>query len=675
MSYSCIDDKFKFNKAWWYITLTISTICLLYIFGDYISHWKNGGYPSLLILLHALFDYIAVVIVLYIVFSSKVSCSTKDDHSICQFWGAAFLFSIYIPAMYYGIIGWRLYQTLRNPFYIPSSRISQKLFLHFSLLLICFFTVLCVAMIGNNGKGQFEYRQSFQICFMRQTYGLSAGNVFVIYIPTFIIVTGGVFATVWSIQQLKRRILEDVFELRWVTMKTQTAIITCFTVNHILQCANWIFLSDNKSDKPNYNPYIISGFCLFSVLCDAITWFIFKKISGDKTLDKKTVENYNIFQSLQRDQSSDNISDALRKELITFITGGLTQSPILNSHKKHKAENDSMFFSGDIMLYIPKLIDDEYKEHVIEQYPVGVVGGEHKNIVFTEYAPFVWSYLRNVYGVTDQEYKNNILSASNKLNEIVKKSFETFVEGKNNEFYFFTNDKNYLIKTLTKQKAQTLLDMLGVYVYHLQCHNDTLLPRYFGLHSIVLYSHWIYFVVEDNVFHVDPHEMYTFKGSWIDRRTKHHMGAGKLMKDEDFRTNLKLDSNTSMTIFNQLKKDTRFLSSMNIMDFSLLLGILYVGVNVDIEMNEFESSFYNSYSNFNSDYVNTFKASAVEGRGIYYLGITDILQKWDWSKKMERVIKILLGKDKNGITCIEPSLYRRRFLAKMNDIIFSSRFR
>ena len=70
-----------------------------------------------------------------------------------------------------------------------------------------------------------------------------------------------------------------------------------------------------------------------------------------------------------------------------------------------------------------------------------------------------------------------------------------------------------------------------------------------------------------------------------------------------------------------------------------------------------------------SDTKNTFKARTIEGPGFYCLGIIDILQEWNWNKKLERFFKIYFRcQDSYGISCIEPSLYRKRFLAKMLQI-------
>ena len=47
------------------------------------------------------------------------------------------------------------------------------------------------------------------------------------------------------------------------------------------------------------------------------------------------------------------------------------------------------------------------------------------------------------------------------------------------------------------------------------------------------------------------------------------------------------------------------------------------------------------------------------------VGIIDILQKWDRWKQGERVGKAVLGKDLDGLSAMEPDLYKERFVKAM----------
>ena len=223
-----------------------------------------------------------------------------------------------------------------------------------------------------------------------------------------------------------------------------------------------------------------------------------------------------------------------------------------------------------------------------------------------------------------------------------------------------------MIKTLNKSEAKLLIDSLPSYVEYMKTNGKkTYLTKYFGLHSVKLYSKVIYFMVSGNVFPSDAElfgeirERYDIKGSWIDRHTKRHLFENKLMKDEDMHRTLQLDAVTSANIHSQLSKDTLFLQQQNIMDYSLLLGVSYQQINVErgpIKLRHPSDNYRVS-------------ANIVEGPGIYYIGIIDMLQKWNSAKKIERFLKTYVRcKNKAGISCVEPVFYRKRFLKKMEEI-------
>lgn len=55
-------------------------------------------------------------------------------------------------------------------------------------------------------------------------------------------------------------------------------------------------------------------------------------------------------------------------------------------------------------------------------------------------------------------------------------------------------------------------------------------------------------------------------------------------------------------------------------------------------------------------------AGLVEGPGTYYFGIIDVLQEWNWQKKLERWFKVsVLRCDPEGVSCIESKKYAKRF--------------
>mmetsp|Transcript_4126 Transcript_4126/g.6189 ORF Transcript_4126/g.6189 Transcript_4126/m.6189 type:complete len:131 (+) Transcript_4126:1-393(+) len=60
----------------------------------------------------------------------------------------------------------------------------------------------------------------------------------------------------------------------------------------------------------------------------------------------------------------------------------------------------------------------------------------------------------------------------------------------------------------------------------------------------------------------------------------------------------------------------------------------------------------------------------VVGPCAYYMGIIDFQQKWTFSKKMERFLKLnFSGVDPDGLSAIAPDIYKERFIRKIEDIL------
>jgi len=363
-------------------------------------------------------------------------------------------------------------------------------------------------------------------------------------------------------------------------------------------------------------------------------------------------------------------------------------------------------------------------------------GSKKNGIPFKDYAPHCFRYLRQqIYGISDAEYATSVRPPdSAEQSKLVQ---EKFSEGRSGAFFFFTHDNKYIIKTVTKGEASLLLRILPAFVEHYRRNKHTLINRFFGLHSIAMYNLTIYFVVLENIFvaGAKPHESYDIKGSWVDRHTHHHVESGKLMKDQDLHKTLKVAPEVADAMYRQLKADSKFLATQGIMDYSVLLGIYYVGIHPgDVKADRIMQHHHDaagggrsyvapiieekadslelvdgphemqleastgpmpadlqteralempeemrknsrgrprapSYTTGMREFAQKDKAvqaRVIEGPGIYYLGIIDVLQEWDTSKKLERLAKVYLRcKSGDGISCVEPVYYRKRFLRKM----------
>lgn len=113
-------------------------------------------------------------------------------------------------------------------------------------------------------------------------------------------------------------------------------------------------------------------------------------------------------------------------------------------------------------------------------------------------------------------------------------------------------------------------------------------------------------------------------------------------------------------------------SDLNLMDYSLLIGVkrerfTVLGQSGSVTSNpspENAAASNPTLTSFNASlgFSSGFQARIVEGPGMYYFGIIDILQEFNFSKRLERFLKIRLKlQDPNGISAMEPVAYAERF--------------
>eukprot|EP01083_Nonionella_stella_P174771 606842_1 len=217
--------------------------------------------------------------------------------------------------------------------------------------------------------------------------------------PCFWYLYGGIIATIWSVRRLKGGINYDTFETRLITIKKQIAIVTCFTINYIFQGINWTLLFTNQVSSAR-SPYFLSVFCLIACVFDAITWMVrkhIKVIAGRINVPLADYDDCSISEFDNRSRNNNevrNISAALRREVITCIICGLSQTVgkekeliTIEPEEEDKPENrthvDTLFLLG---AFYPTNIDDHSEPNVIDQYHVDPIQANTKQAVFTDYA-------------------------------------------------------------------------------------------------------------------------------------------------------------------------------------------------------------------------------------------------------------------------------------------------
>ncbi|CAO3652556.1 unnamed protein product [Mucor hiemalis] len=341
--------------------------------------------------------------------------------------------------------------------------------------------------------------------------------------------------------------------------------------------------------------------------------------------------------------------------------------------------------------------------------------GAKYDFKFKDYAPWVFRALRERFGIDPADY---LISLTSKyiLSELGS-------PGKSGSFFYYSRDYRFIIKTIHHTEHKFMRKILKEYHDHVSSNPNTLLCRYYGLHRVKLpHGRKIHFVVMGNVLppNKDIHETYDLKGSTIGRflpEEEIKKNPYAVMKDLNWEkrgNKLQLGPQKRKLFITQLLRDVKLLVRMNIMDYSLMIGVHdIVRGNKDnvrnstlqffqpdtklaerrasmMKRRESKAMVYRKViMEANPDKLNAselpdapfderrncsfysdnggFQATDEKNRAapsLYFLGIIDILTPYDMKKKSEHFFKSLT-QDKNEISAVKPKVYGNRFMGFM----------
>ena len=190
---------------------------------------------------------------------------------------------------------------------------------------------------------------------------------------------------------------------------------------------------------------------------------------------------------------------------------------------------------------------------------------------FKEYSPRAFVFLRRLFGVNEFNFLQSVCGNAN---------FIQFISNaKSGQFLFYSSDGKYMIKTITTTESKFLRRILPHYFRHCVENPNTTLSRFFGMYRVKMYhlERRVKFIIMNSVFDTDKylHSFFDLKGSSLGRESKPNE---TVKKDNDLRAKLPqsaicLPESVREKMREQLRNDCEFLSSMKIMDYSLLVGI------------------------------------------------------------------------------------------------------
>lgn len=193
---------------------------------------------------------------------------------------------------------------------------------------------------------------------------------------------------------------------------------------------------------------------------------------------------------------------------------------------------------------------------------------------FKDYAPVAFAYLRRLFGVNEFDF---LLSVCGNANFI-----EFISNAKSGQFFFYSSDGKYMIKTMTTAESKFLKRILPDYFKHCCANPNTMLTKFCGMYRVKLYHlrRNVKFVIMNSVFYTDKplHKLYDLKGSIHGRDSD---PGDAVQKDNDLRRSLPdgalaLPPELRDRVRRQLIRDCNFLQKKQIMDYSMLVGIHHV---------------------------------------------------------------------------------------------------
>ena len=294
----------------------------------------------------------------------------------------------------------------------------------------------------------------------------------------------------------------------------------------------------------------------------------------------------------------------------------------------------------------------------------------HHAFKFKDYMPTIFKAIRAVSGIDETDYMNSVAGSFNYI--------EFSSNSKSGQFFFYSYDGQYMIKTQPCEEAKFLRKIMPRYLRHLINNPNTLICRFYGMHRLKMKNtnKVVHFIIMSSVFDTpkDIHETFDLKGSTIGRKiSDDDIIKGKVKKDLNWIEEGKLfqlNQISGENFIKVLQEDIIFFISVNVMDYSLLVGIhhtnekrlgrrfsLTKGLDIELPKSEKKSFFKNEYGGI-------FSADETK---IYFLGIIDWLQAYNTLKYTETLFKLSTFQKADEISCVDPIKYGKRFLHFLSE--------
>lgn len=261
--------------------------------------------------------------------------------------------------------------------------------------------------------------------------------------------------------------------------------------------------------------------------------------------------------------------------------------------------------------------------------------------------------------------------------------------GASGEFFFVTYDKKFIIKTISQEEEAILLSIIGKYTDHISWNPGSIISRLVGyfVFDLDILDKKIRVIVMENIFKIHGpciKRRYDLKGSTYQRKIMRLSDLNKLkvnmnirtkwvhprtLKDIDFNRiekKIVLSPEKRRQILGVIERDVRFLESVGVIDYSLIVAVLYLD---DLRQEKFQSELAGVQKQINALMEKGIFISDENFEYGYIIGIIDFFQMFTLSKWIEKYYKIFINMRFDLNTSSQPAkVYADRFLSYMERI-------
>lgn len=230
--------------------------------------------------------------------------------------------------------------------------------------------------------------------------------------------------------------------------------------------------------------------------------------------------------------------------------------------------------------------------------------------------------LNNIFEmqVNDQHckcYKPGVfLTKTIELDTVENFVFNNKIKGKSGSLIFYTPSFKYAIKVIRDEELYFALKNAEKFQNHYQQVENTLVTKILGCYTTPRF----HFIVMENVFKCFPDQIFDLKGKNLNR-------SFTSIKIEEQWTNNTVPVENKQEIISTIRKDVEFLESLNLIDYSFVVGFCKKEPN-EFELVDKKGKRIRSLDQSNEDCK-------------YSIGIVDVLTYYNSSKMIERLCKWL----------------------------------